>query len=193
MAESATADTADSAAARAPDAAAPAETAAPRSDFRDALGWLALGLAILIGSVRMDRLESQHINPVTVPGLLPGLLGVGMLLLGAVLALRSWRRGAAQLAAARPDALGREQHKRVWVAIALCVAYAGFLVGHGLPFWLASTIYVTAAILVFRRISPDPIERRLTLVSVLQALVIGAAASVVTWLVFERLFLVRLP
>ena len=141
----------------------------------------------------MDRLESQNINPVTVPGLLPGLLGIGMLLLGTVLALRSWQRGAAHRAVPPPGALEHEQHKRVWVAIALCVAYAGFLVGHGLPFWLASTIYVTAAILVFRRISLDPIERRLTLLSVLQALVIGAAASVVTWLVFERLFLVRLP
>ena len=33
--------------------------------------------------------------------------------------------------------------------------YGVVLVGHGLPFWLASTIYVTASILLFRRLSRD--------------------------------------
>ena len=43
----------------------------------------------------MDRLEAQHINPYTVPGLLPGLLGLVMILLGVLLALRSWGRRCA--------------------------------------------------------------------------------------------------
>src|SRR5712672_4139293 len=63
-----------------------------RSDFLSALGWMALGIAILIGSVMMDRLEKQGINPYTIPGLLPGLLGIAMTILGALLAARSWRR-----------------------------------------------------------------------------------------------------
>src|ERR1700712_586160 len=62
-----------------------------RSDFLSALGWMALGIAILIGSVTMDRLEKQDINPYTIPGLLPGLLGIAMTILGALLAARSWR------------------------------------------------------------------------------------------------------
>lgn len=167
--------------------------AAPGADFRDALAWLALGMAVVIGSWRMDRLTQQNINPVTVPGLLPGLLGLGMILLGAVLGLRSLQRGARHRAAAAPNELDRQQRKRVGLAIGLCVGYAVVLVGHGLPFWLVSTVYVTTSILVFRRISPDPIERHFSTRSVLQALVIGAAVSVITWLVFERLFLVRLP
>ena len=36
--------------------------AALRSDFLSALGWMALGIAILIGSVMMDRLEKQGIK-----------------------------------------------------------------------------------------------------------------------------------
>lgn len=175
------------------EAAEPEKTAAPRTDFREALAWLVFGLVVVIGSVRMDRLEQQNINPVTAPGLLPGLLGLGMILLGAVLGLRSWRRGAFRLAVAAPTALDREQRKRVWVAIVLCVGYAVVLVGHGLPFWLASVVYVTTSILVFRRMSPDPVERLFTTRRVLQAGVIGVCASVVTWLVFEHLFLVRLP
>ena len=49
-----------------------------------------------------DRLEQQHINPYTVPGLLPGLLGLMMILLGTILALRSWRRGALSLPITAP-------------------------------------------------------------------------------------------
>src|SRR5512140_272200 len=169
------------------------EGSPPRSDFTDAVGWIALGLAILVGSITMDRLEQQNINPVTVPGLLPGLLGIAMILLGSALGVRSLRRGA--LAQARPAATAdeREQRKRVWIAIALCVGYGVVLVGHGIPFWLASTIYVTASILVFQRLSRDPVERRLGVMAWVKALVIAAAASVVTWLVFEMVFLVRLP
>jgi len=167
--------------------------APPRSDFKDAVGWTALGLAVLAGSITMDRLEQQNINPVTVPGLLPGLLGLAMVLLGAVLGLRSWRRGALHAAPAPATAHTREERKRVWIAVALCVGYGVVLVGHGIPFWLASTVYVTATILVFRRMSPDPAERSLGARAWLQALAIGAIASVTTWLVFEQLFLVRLP
>lgn len=164
-----------------------------RSDLKDAVGWVAFGLAVLIGSATMDRLEQQSINPVTVPGLLPGLLGLAMVLLGTVLGLRSWRRGA--LTHARPvaSAHDREQRKRVWTAIALCAGYGVVLVGHGIPFWLASSLYVTGSILVFNRISHDPKERKLGLGAWAKALVIGVGASLVTWLVFERLFLVRLP
>jgi Tripartite tricarboxylate transporter TctB family len=169
------------------------ELAPPRADLKDAIGWIAFGIAVLVGSITMDRLEQQNINPVTVPGLLPGLLGIAMILLGGVLGVRSLRRGA--LAQPSPAAtLGdREASRRVWIAIALCCGYGVVLVGHGIPFWLASTIYVTASILVFRRLSRDPGERRLGARAWVQALVIGAASSVITWLVFERLFLVRLP
>ena len=81
----------------------------------------------------------------------------------------------------------------MWIAIVLCVGYGVVLIGHGIPFWLASTIYVTASILVFQRLSRDPAERQLGVMAWIKALVIGAASSVVTWLVFEMVFLVRMP
>jgi hypothetical protein len=169
------------------------EAAPPRSDLKDAAGWIVLGVAILVGSLTMDRLEQQNINPVTVPGLLPGLLGLAMILLGAILAVRSWRRGA--LATRPPPATPhqREERKRVAIAVVLCCGYGIVLVGHGIAFWLASTIYVAASILVFQRLSPEPGERRLTALVWARALAIAVAASVITWLVFERIFLVRLP
>ncbi|MFC5499095.1 tripartite tricarboxylate transporter TctB family protein [Caenimonas terrae] len=165
----------------------------PRSDFRDAVGWTILGFAILVGSLRMDRLESQNINPYTVPGLLPGLLGLTMFLLGGVMALRSWRRGAFTQPAVPASGLLREERRRAWLVIGLCVGYGVVLVGHGIPFWLASSIYVTGSVLILRRLSRDEDERRLDGRAWLKALVIGVGASVVTQLVFQELFLVRMP
>ncbi|MEP6701570.1 MAG: tripartite tricarboxylate transporter TctB family protein [Betaproteobacteria bacterium] len=173
-----------------PDAEAPIH---PRSDLWDGLGWIALGVAILIGSLMMDRLEQQHIDPHTIPGLLPALLGILMILLGGLLALRSWRRGALRLTPPAATTDAREQGRRIWIVVALCLGYAVVLVGHGLPFWLASSIYVTVSILVLRRLSRDQNERRLTPRAWLNAVVIGVASGVVTSLVFQELFLVRLP
>lgn len=140
-----------------PEAAPSAEPPIPaRNDLRDAIGWIVFGLVVLVGSVTMDRLERQHINPYTVPGLLPGILGLAMV-------------------------------------TTLCVGYGVVLVGHGLPFWAASTIYVTGSILVLQRISRDADERRLGPRVIVKALVIGAASALVTHAVFQDLFLVRLP
>ena len=85
------------------------EPITPRGDLTDAACWIALGIAILVGSITMDRLEQQHINPYTVPGLLPGLLGIMMILLGGILAVRSLRRGALHLAPPPPSAHDRER------------------------------------------------------------------------------------
>jgi hypothetical protein len=169
------------------------ERASPRADLKDAVAWTALGIAVLVGSITMDRLEQQNINPVTVPGLLPGLLGIAMILLGIVMAVRSLRLGALRLSSPPATAHQREASRRVWIAIALCCGYAVVLVGHGIPFWIASSIYVTLSILVFRRLGSDPVQRRLDARAWMQALVIGVLSSVVTWLVFERVFLVRMP
>ncbi|MES2940258.1 MAG: tripartite tricarboxylate transporter TctB family protein [Pseudomonadota bacterium] len=169
------------------------EASPPRSDLKDAIGWMVFGIAVLVGSITMDRLAAQNINPVTAPGLLPGLLGIAMVLLGAVMALRSVRAGALVQPLPAPTARRREERKRVWIAVALCAGYGMVLVGHGIPFWLASTVYVAASILIFQRISPDPAERRLDAKSWAKALVIAVLASAVTWAAFEKLFLVRLP
>ncbi|MFO1222926.1 MAG: tripartite tricarboxylate transporter TctB family protein [Burkholderiaceae bacterium] len=168
-------------------------SASARTDWFAAWGWIVLGTAILIGSITMDRLEHQHINPYTVPGLLPGLLGLAMIILGSVLALRSWRRGALREAAPAWTEHRRDERRRIVVVAALCAGYGVVLVGHGLSFWLASTIYVTGSILILEGISRDPSARRLTPMAAVQALVIGVAASLITQWVFQDLFLVRLP
>lgn len=167
--------------------------ASPRADLSDAIGWVILGVVVVVLSLQMDRLQDRHINPLTVPGLVPGLLGVGMTIVGAILGLRSWSRGALHQALPAVAENQRKRRLRVLLAVILCCGYSAVLLGHGLPFWVASSIYVTCSILVFDRMSSDPVKRRIGLLTVAKALLIGVLSSVAVWLVFERLFLVRLP
>lgn len=164
-----------------------------RSEFYGGCAWMVFGVAVLIGSITMDRLESQHINPYTVPGLLPGLLGIAMIVLGAALAWRSARAGALHEPAPPLTADRRDERRRIWVVAALCIGYGAVLIGHGLPFWLASAIYVTASILILRRMSRDPEQRRLSARALAQALLIGVVSALAVQWVFQDLFLVRLP
>jgi hypothetical protein len=169
------------------------EDLTPRSDLRGGLSWMLLGAAVLVVSATMDRLEQQHINPYTVPGLLPGILGIAMLLLGSLLTLRSWRRGALAQPRLPFSAHQREVRKRVWSVIALCTVYSVGLIGHGIPFWVASALFVVASIVILQRMNRDEDERRLTPKFWAKAIVIGLAAAVITQVVFQELFLVRLP
>jgi hypothetical protein len=161
-----------------------------RDDFLSALGWMALGIAILIGSVTMDRLANQDINPYTIPGLLPGLLGIAMTILGALLAARSWR---AHLFAASGPPANRAEQKRIVLVLALCLAFGVGLVGHGLPFWLASAIFVAAAILSLQYQQRRASGERLTLRRIATAIAIGLGAGFAVTIVFQDIFLVRLP
>jgi hypothetical protein len=178
------------------DADAPADERDPhaiaRSELLQAGGWITLGGAVLIASLRMDRLESQHINPYTVPGLLPGLLGIAMMLLGTLLALRSWRRGAlaGTIAASSFDAA---MARRVALIVALCVTFGVVLVGHGLPFWLAAALFVSVTIVLLQRPQRIAAGERLGLRKLVVAAIIGLGAGEIITLVFQQVFLVRLP
>jgi hypothetical protein len=162
------------------------------SELRGGLVWVVFGIAVLALSWRMDRLEAQHINPYTVPGLLPGLLGIVMILLGGLLALRSWRRGG-RFVGGPAFAMSGESARRLLLVVGLIVAYTVVLLGRGLPFWLGAAIYVTASIILLQAPQRAAEERRLTTVEVVKAVAIGLAAGwVITW-VFQDAFLVRLP
>jgi Tripartite tricarboxylate transporter TctB family len=167
------------------------DLAALRSDFLSALGWMALGIAILIGSVMMDRLEKQGINPYTIPGLLPGLLGIAMTILGALLAARSWRPQL--LAGASRAAVNRAEQMRILLVLGLCLAFGVVLVGHGLPFWLAAAIFVTIAILSLQYQARQSTGQQSTVRRFAMTAAIGLGAGIAITIVFQEIFLVRLP
>ena len=164
-----------------------------RSDFVSAIGWMGLGIAILIGSVMMDRLEKQDINPYTIPGLLPGLLGIAMAILGALLAARSWRPGLLAPAVTGSAATRRAERHRLVLVLGLCLTFGVVLVGHGLPFWLAAAIFVTVAIVSLQAQQRQSAGQKLSLRMVAGAVAVGLGAGFAITLVFQELFLVRLP
>jgi hypothetical protein len=175
----------------APDVSSADDRAALRSDFLSGLGWMALGIAILIGSVMMDRLEKQDINPYTIPGLLPGLLGIAMTNLGVLLAVRSWRPHL--LASAGKVGVNRAEQMRILLVLGLCLTFGVVLVGHGLPFWLAAAIFVTTAILFLQHQQRKSTGQRLTPRQFASTAAIGLGAGIAITIVFQEIFLVRLP
>jgi hypothetical protein len=169
-----------------------AAPASARTDLIASIVWMVFGAAVLIGALRMDRLEQQDINPYTAPGLLPGLLGIVTMLLGFLLALRSWRRRAVHTHDVETPTSAAEK-KRIGLVIALCVAFAVGLVGHGLPYWAAAAIFVTIAILSLQQVQRKAAGESLTAWAVGKAVLIGLGAGIVITLVFQELFLVHLP
>lgn len=166
--------------------------ATPRSELIGGAGWVAFGAAVLIASLRMDRLENQDINPYTIPGLLPGLLGVAIMLAGALLVLRAWRRNGwtKRAPASAPRAGGGRQTA---LAIALCLIFGGGLVGHGLHFWAAASLFVAISILALQAASRRAAGLRLDARSLVTAIGVGVAAGVGITFVFQDIFLVHLP
>ena len=129
----------------------PAQGASARADFVTALVWIALGLAIVAGALAMDRLERFGAKVYTAPGLVPGILGALIAFLGGVLLLRSVRRGAVASFAERwlPTRRDARTLARTTLAIALSLVYTLVLVGHGLPFWLVTAVFVFVFMLLF--------------------------------------------
>lgn len=170
---------------------APQGASSPRADFVSALVWTAFGGVVFTLAWRMDRLDNLNINPYEIPGLVPMLLGAAIFLLGLVLAARAIRQGALGPAAAVPaaPASGRGYMAAV---VAAMLAYSVVLVGHGVPFWLATLLFVSTFIFFFDRGRQAALGRG-TGRQVLLALAYGAATSAVVTLVFQEIFYVRLP
>ena len=176
---------------------------ARRGDLVTAAVWLGLGAAIVVASWRMDRLRHLDVNPWSVPGLTPGLIGALMVLFALVLGWRALRTvgrepradasaDAAADAGSRSDAAPPPgEARRTLVAGALCLLFAGASLGRGVPFVIEGAVFVFAFTTIFSWRSwrdEGRVGRGLV-----QTLVVSvAAAMLIAWL-FESVFLVRLP
>jgi hypothetical protein len=168
-----------------------AERPSARADLYGGLFWIGLGSAIAIGSWHMDRLERMGVSFFTAPGLVPGILGLLMILCGAVLATRALREGALGPGQRAPVLLEASLLRRAGLTLLLTLGFAFVLVGHGLPFPVAAALYLFFQIVVLQypeRKAKNEIGRGL----LIAALVAVAAAVVISGL-FQEVFLVRLP
>ncbi len=145
---------------------------------------VVLAAGIVVESWRMPRLEHLGVHPMSAPGLTPGVLGLVLLALAASLLVRSVRQRrwtADEVADAPPGTLGR-----TLATLGLCLGYAIGLVGR-VPFWLATALFVMAFVGWFGW------ERERPMKSALTAVVMAVVTSALVTLLFERVFLVRLP
>ncbi|MBE0530811.1 MAG: tripartite tricarboxylate transporter TctB family protein [Rhodospirillales bacterium] len=164
-----------------------------KADLITGLVLLVFSLTLIEEAWRMPRLEQLGVHPSSVPGLVPGMLGVILLILGAVLTVRSVRRGGHHLGITRENTartFRQPGNLRLIVTLVLCIGYAAFMIGN-MPYWLATGIFTFLFIALFEW-NPGADRRTrvrgLTLAAVIAVLVAG----VVTW-VFANLFLVTLP
>jgi hypothetical protein len=77
--------------------------------------------------------------------------------------------------------------------LGLCLAFGVGLVGHGLPFWLAAAMFVATAILCLQYQQRKSAGESLNLRRFVSAAAIGLGAGVIITIVFQEIFLVRLP
>jgi hypothetical protein len=154
-----------------------------RSDLWGGAGWVGLGLLIVAGSLRMDRFESMGAQLYAMPGFVPGMIGGLVAALGLVLMLRGGLRRARETTAAAAEPL---LNRRIAITMLLTLLYAGLLIGRA-PFWLVTALFVAAFVAVFAPAEHSP-ARRLTV-----SVVAGVLTSGIVTLVFQHVFLVRLP
>ena len=160
----------------------------PFAELLSAAVWLALALAIMVLSWRMDRLGHLQVSVYSAPGVVPGLLGAALALMGAILAMRAVRAGA--LNGSRFTRIRFAEHRRLALTLVLSLIFAAGLVGSGLPFWLAAALFVMAFVFAFRLADERerPVWRNAAF-----AVFYGAVTGLVVHYVFQDLFLVRLP
>jgi hypothetical protein len=77
------------------------------------------------------------------------------------------------------------------LVLGLCFAFCVGLLGRGLPFWLTGGTFVTICILALDNIKKG--QKRLAPNKIALAMLAGCLAGLVITLVFERIFMVRLP
>lgn len=163
-----------------------------RLDFVSAIVLTAFGTGVLVESLRLPRLDHLNVNPYTVPGLVPGLLGILLTLCGLAMLIRSIMRGGWRLNLTSETArafLRATPVRRIAVVLALTLVYALGLFGW-LPFWLATIVFVFAFVVATEAMAlgrlPPPVNIAIALAL---AVVVGLGVE----FVFEQLFYVRLP
>ena len=151
--------------------------------MRPGLGWVALGAAITLGAWRMDRLESLNIEPWSAPGLVPGVLGLLIVVFGLAMLV-------SPAVAANSDPPESVPWGRLSAILALIALFVFGVLGRLSFIPAAAALMFVWMLMLGVASSPagQPRLRRLlrpALIAVVAALVIGH--------LFQDVFLVRLP
>ena len=123
----------------------------PKADFLTGMALIFLSVYVLFESWRMPRLEYLKVHPLSVPGLVPALLGIVIFIFAAILVVRSIRAGGHHLGMTwngLRHIRSQRGNQRLLLTASISIGYAGFLVG-SLPYWLATGLFVFAFVVLF--------------------------------------------
>jgi hypothetical protein len=157
-----------------------------RQDFYAGLIVIGLSLFVMVESWRMPR-HLQDWPGYAAPGIVTGILGLGLLIMGIILILRSVRREGSPLAFKRADFtvyLTDPKTRRLGLMFALSLIYCLFL-GRRLPYIIVTTTYLVLVMITFRGIG--------SIKALITSLIVAIGVAIGVAIVFNRLFLVPLP
>ncbi|WP_373086008.1 tripartite tricarboxylate transporter TctB family protein [Sneathiella sp.] len=163
-----------------------------KADFVSSIVLTLFGAGVVVESWRLPRLEDLNVNPYTVPGIVPGFIGIFLTLSGLFIFIRSLKRGGWKL---RVTADGSRRWitsamvKRTVVTILITMVYAVVLFPN-VPFVIATPIFIFAFVVATETMKYGKLPG---MVKLLTALVLAVVAGIVINYVFQELFYVRLP
>jgi hypothetical protein len=165
----------------------------PKADFITSIGLSIFGLAVLIRSLQMPRFKGLGVNPYSVPGIVPGLLGVILITLGLILLVRSIQQKGYRLGVSGKvvkEFLTDDSTKHFLFSLILCTVYAVFVLRR-LSYPIATGLFVFLFVFIFefRRWERILSQKRTLLFALFEAIFVSGAVT----LVFRYLFLVDLP
>jgi hypothetical protein len=165
----------------------------PRADFVTSIALMVFGIWVVVHSIQMPRFENLEANPFSVPGIVPGLLGVVIFVLSLVVFLRSLKHKGYRLginATVIRNFITDASMQRMVVTILVCSVYGLGMIGR-INYYAATFLFVLAFLLLFqyRQAQIDRAMGKLLAISVLQAVLTAGAVGAV----FRYLFLVELP
>jgi len=153
-----------------------------RQDFYAGLILCIVCLVIIVESWRMPR-DLQGWPWYAGPGMVTGLLALGLLGMAIALLVRAYRRPGAGVMVPLGEVrvyLGDPQTRRLGLMALLCLGYL-LTLGRGIPYYLTTGIYLVLTMALFRAATWWVI------------LLTGGIATAAISLVFNRIFLIPLP
>ncbi len=152
-----------------------------RTDLWGGFFWIAVGAFILIESIRMERFDNMGATLYTYPGFVPSIISCVIVLLGVIMILR----GIKNKVAADPNAENLI-NRRFVIALASMLVFSLVLLAHA-HFLVATALFVGVFTFLFAN-EEIPLLKRLT-----SASINAVISSCVVFLLFQEVFLVRLP
>jgi len=163
-----------------------------KADFFTSIFLFLLGLIVFIVSIRMPTFREVGAHPYSAPGIVPGILGIIIAFMGAILFFRSIIHKGYKIQISSQGLIKffkNDSIKRLLIALFLSIFYV-ILLGK-IDYFLLTAIYIFIFIISFEFNIKKSIfsQRKILFFALLEAIFIAASISYL----FRYLFLVTLP